>query len=111
MVTVEELLADAAAARVGTVTVGRHQFHVRKFGYLEVMAISKRAREGQAPDVPEWLALGVCTEDGSPFFTPESALQYAEADGPSAVRLADAVASKVFGQEDAAKNSEATPSG
>lgn len=112
MVSAADLIAAARASRVSKVDIGGDGFYVRRLGATAVMEISQRARAGNALGVHEWLVLGVCNEDGSPFFTADEAREYAEESGLVSVRLADAIAEKAgLGGGDAAKNSEATPNG
>ena len=105
MVTAAERIAAAKARRVARVEVAGEEWHVRRLSADVVMEISRRGREGSPLSVAEWLAFGVCNDDGSDYFTADEAAEYAAAAGVDAVRLADAVADKAgLGQESAAKN-------
>jgi len=76
MVSAAELIAEARASRVSRVEVEGRDFFVRKLPAREVMLISARGREGRPLEIHEWLAFGVCNEDGSAFFTAEEAAEY-----------------------------------
>jgi hypothetical protein len=105
MVTAAERIAAAKSRRISKVDVGGEEFFVRRLPADVVMEITRAAREGKQLSVAEWLAFGVCNEDGSAYFTDEEAAEYSEAAGVDAVRLADAVADKAgLGPESAAKN-------
>lgn len=105
MVTAAELLAEARNSRVKRVSIGGREFCLRKFPADIVMAISRRAREGNPFTVAEWLEQGVCAEDGTPFFTPEQAVEFADIDGLTAVKLVDKLAGlSGYGEDDVAKN-------
>jgi hypothetical protein len=105
MVSAADLLAEARSRRINKVEVEGREFFVRRLSAPEVIAVSTRIREGQPFEIHEWLALGVCNEDGSPYFTAEGAAEYAECDGFDAVQLAEAVAVRSgLGPRDAAKN-------
>ena len=105
MVTAAERIAAAKATRIAAVEVGGESFFVRRLPADVVMQITRAAREGNQLSVADWLSFGVCNEDGSPYFTEAEAVDYAEAAGVAAVRLADAVADKAgLGAENAAKN-------
>jgi hypothetical protein len=105
MVTAAERISAAKARRISQVEVNGEQWHVRKLGADVVMDMLQRIRDGNKPKVCEWLAFGVCNEDGSDYFTEEEAVEYATAAGLEAVMLADAVADKSgLGAGTAAKN-------
>ena len=105
MVTAAERIAAAKARRISQVTVAGEEFHVRRLPADVVMEISRRGREGKPLTVAEWIAFGVCNEDGSDYFTEEESAEYATAAGLDAVMLADAVADKAgLGAETSAKN-------
>lgn len=104
MVTAAELIAEARARRIAPVTVSGIEFHILRLPATQMVAIGQRAREGAPFQVPDWLAAGVCNPDGSPFFTADEAAEFAEVDGYTAARLADAVAEKAGFGGDPAKN-------
>lgn len=105
MVTANELLAEARTSRIKRVTICGQEFHLRKLPADVVQSIGQRAREGRPFGVPDWLEHGVCTEDGSPFFTAEQAIEYAGIEGVIAVRLVDALAVlSGFGGDETEKN-------
>lgn len=105
MVTAAELIAAARNSRIKKVTILGREFCLRKFSSDVVMAISRRAREGEPFTVADWLEQGVCNEDDSPFFTAEQAAEYAKIDGLVAVRIVDELASlNGYGGDDTEKN-------
>lgn len=108
MVTKAELLERARAGRVKVVTVDGLELHLRRFGLAERIEIGTRARSGNPPAPHEYLALGLCEADGSPYFTLDEAEQFAADDGLLAERIVNAILDHAglteAAQERAAKN-------
>ena len=115
MTTAAELIAQAERTRVRSVTVRGVDFHVRRIGLAFRQSIPDRIKSGNPVTSPEWLALGYCNADGSDYWTVEDAERFAEADSDFAAEMLQemfrALGMAKAAEEDAAKNSEATPSG
>lgn len=108
MTTKDELLARAQAGRIKAVTVAGLELHIRRFSLAERIEAGTRARAGEALEAHEYLAMGLCNEDGSPLFTLDEAREFCDGDGV----LAELVVNEVLdhagltaaAQERAAKN-------
>jgi hypothetical protein len=91
MVSKDDLLARAKAGRVKTVEVDGVALYVRRFGLSERVEIGTRARGGDPPAPHEYLALGLCNEDGSPLFTVDEAKAFSDDDGQFAEKVVNLV--------------------
>jgi hypothetical protein len=108
MVTAAELLDRARQSRVKPITVGDLELHVRRFSLAERIDIGSRARSSNPPAAHEYLVIGLCQPDASPYFTAEEAREFAEADGLLAEQIIGAILEHAglsqAAQETAAKN-------
>ena len=90
MVTKDALMARAKEGRIKAFTVAGMDLYARRFSLAERIECGDRGRAGDPVSPHEYLAMALCNEDGSPYWTLDEAKEFADADGLLAEAIVNA---------------------